>query len=42
MCSSDLALGIQGRFYTSGTLAGNAERSLAVTDYLIERVRKNT
>ena len=36
------ALGIQGRFYTSGTLAGNAERSLAVTDYLIERVRKNT
>ncbi len=34
------ALGIQGRFYTSGTLAGSAERSLAVTDYLINQVRK--
>jgi len=35
------ALGVQGRFYTSGTLAGGAERSLAVADYLVARVRKN-
>ena len=34
------ALGIQGRFYTSGSLAGSHERSLAVTDYLIQRARK--
>ena len=34
------ALGIQGRFYTSGSLAGSSERSLAVTDFLIGRVRK--
>ncbi|MBX9794372.1 MAG: thiol:disulfide interchange protein DsbA/DsbL [Burkholderiaceae bacterium] len=36
------ALGIQGRFYTSGSLAGGGERSLVVADYLIGRVRKNT
>jgi len=35
------AMGIHGRFYTSGSLAGNNERSLAVTDYLIARARKN-
>lgn len=35
------ALGIQGRFYTSGSMAGSGERSLAVADYLIQRVRKN-
>jgi thiol:disulfide interchange protein DsbA len=29
------ALGVQGRWYTSGTLAGTPERSLAVADYLI-------
>jgi thiol:disulfide interchange protein DsbA len=34
------ALGVQGRYYTSGTLAGSPERSLAVTDFLIERIRK--
>ena len=34
------ALGIQGRFYTSGTLAGDNERALAVTDYLLQRLRK--
>ena len=34
------ALGVQGRFYTSGTLAGSGERSLAVADYLIAQVRK--
>ena len=32
-------LGVQGRFFTSGTLAGSFERALAVTDFLIQRVR---
>jgi len=35
------ALGIHGRFFTSGTLAGTAERSLEVANFLIERSRKN-
>mgnify|MGYP001225195504 CR=1 FL=1 len=34
------ALGVQGRFYTSGSLAGSPEQSLRVTDFLIERSRK--
>ena len=34
------ALGIHGRFYTSGSLAGSHERALAVTDFLIQRARK--
>ena len=34
------ALGIQGRYYTSGPLAGSNERSLIVANYLIERSRK--
>jgi thiol:disulfide interchange protein DsbA len=34
------ALGIHGRFYTSGTLAGDNRRALAVTDYLVQRLRK--
>ena len=34
------ALGIHGRYFTSGTLAGSTERSLVVTDYLIQTVRK--
>jgi protein dithiol oxidoreductase (disulfide-forming) len=34
------ALGIAGRFYTSGSLAQTMERALAVTDYLIAEVRK--
>ncbi len=33
-------LGIQARFYTSGSLAGTAERTLVVADYLIDRSRK--
>jgi thiol:disulfide interchange protein DsbA len=36
------ALGIHGRFYTSGSLAGSHERALAVTDFLIQRARQNT
>ena len=34
------ALGINGRFFTSGALAGSHERALAVTDFLIERSRQ--
>lgn len=36
------AIGVQGRFWTSNSLAGGGERSLTVADFLIERVRKNT
>lgn len=36
------AIGIQGRYWTSGSIAGSPERSLEVTDYLIERTRKGT
>ena len=34
------ALGVHGRYFTSGTLAGTTERSLMVTDHLIQLVRK--
>ncbi len=34
------AIGIAGRFYTDGTLAGNMDRVLQVTDYLIAEARK--
>ncbi len=34
------AIGIQGRFYTSATLAGSHERALGVADFLIQRVRQ--
>ena len=34
------AIGIQGRYYTSGSLAGTNEKALAVADYLVQRVRK--
>ena len=34
------AIGIQGRFFTSGTLAGDNPRSLAVADFLVQRLRK--
>ena len=34
------AIGIAGRFYSDGGLAGNMERVLQVTDYLINEVRK--
>jgi thiol:disulfide interchange protein DsbA len=36
------ALGIHGRFYTSGALAGNHERALAVADFLIQRSRQRS
>jgi thiol:disulfide interchange protein DsbA len=34
------AMGIQGRFYTSASLAGSHERALQVTDQLIARARQ--
>ena len=34
------AIGIAGRYYTDGTLAGNMDRALQVTDYLVAEVRK--
>lgn len=33
------SIGVNGRYYTSGTLAGSAEQSLAVADHLIKRSR---
>jgi len=36
------AIGVQGRYYTSASLAGSHERALVVTDYLINRVRQGT
>jgi protein dithiol oxidoreductase (disulfide-forming) len=33
------AIGIQGRYYTSATLAGTHERAVQVADYLIQRAR---
>lgn len=34
------ALGVQGRYYTSVSLAGGPDRALAVTDFLVQRARK--
>lgn len=34
------ALGIHGRFYTSGALAGSHDRAFAVADFLIQRARQ--
>jgi len=34
------AIGVQGRFYTSGTLAGTFDNVLAVTNFLIQRSRQ--
>lgn len=36
------ALGVHGRFYTAGSLAGDNVRALAVADVLIARARKGT
>lgn len=35
------AIGVHGRFYTSGSLAGGHERTLAVADFLIQRSRQS-
>jgi thiol:disulfide interchange protein DsbA len=34
------ALGIHGRFYTAGSLAGDNRKALAVADFLVQRIRK--
>lgn len=34
------AVGVQGRFYTAASLAGNHERALQVTDFLIQLARQ--
>ena len=34
------ALGVAGRFYTDGSLAGSMERALQIADYLLGEVRK--
>jgi protein dithiol oxidoreductase (disulfide-forming) len=34
------AIGIAGRYYTDGTLAGNMDRALQITDYLVAEARK--
>ncbi len=34
------AMGIHGRYYTGASLAGSHERSLAVTDFLAQRIRQ--
>jgi thiol:disulfide interchange protein DsbA len=33
------ALGVQGRFYTSGGAAGDMDKALSVTEFLIQKVR---
>jgi thiol:disulfide interchange protein DsbA len=35
------SIGVQGRFFTSGSMAGNFDRALAVTDFLVQRVRSS-
>jgi protein dithiol oxidoreductase (disulfide-forming) len=35
------ALGVAGRYYTDGDLAGNIDRALQVTDYLVAEARKS-
>lgn len=35
------SLGVAGRYYTDGSLAGSMERALQVTDYLVAEARKS-
>ena len=35
------ALGIAGRWYTDGTMAGSMPRALQITDYLVAEARKS-
>jgi thiol:disulfide interchange protein DsbA len=35
------AIGVAGRYYTDGTMTGNMDRALQVTDYLIAEARKS-
>lgn len=34
------SIGVHGRYFTSGSLAGSNEKSLQVTDFLVDRIRK--
>jgi len=34
------SIGVHGRYFTSGSLAGSHERSLQVTGFLVERIRR--
>jgi thiol:disulfide interchange protein DsbA len=36
------AIGIAGRYYTDSTLAGNMDRALQITDYLVAETRKSS
>jgi thiol:disulfide interchange protein DsbA len=36
------AIGVHGRFYTSGPLAGDNEKSLVVADVLVQRLRQHS
>ena len=36
------AIGVHGRYYTSGALAGGNDRSLLVADFLVQKLRKST
>ncbi len=36
------SMGVHGRFFTSGSLAGSNERSLQVTDFLVQIVRRGS
>jgi thiol:disulfide interchange protein DsbA len=35
------AIGVHGRFYTSGAMAGSNEQSLLVADFLVQKLRKS-
>jgi thiol:disulfide interchange protein DsbA len=36
------AVGVQGRYYTSATLAGSHEQATTVADFLIQRARESS
>jgi thiol:disulfide interchange protein DsbA len=36
------SLGVEGRFFTSGTMAGSQERALVVAEFLVDKVRKGS
>jgi thiol:disulfide interchange protein DsbA len=36
------AIGVQGRYFTSGALAGSTDGALVVADHLIQRARKGS
>jgi thiol:disulfide interchange protein DsbA len=36
------AMGVQGRYYITGTMAGGNDKMPAVVDALVQRIRKGT